>query len=146
MASPARSSAPAAPQAPPHKRPADRPDLRVVAPRRHPGVYLLVIAAVTVLGVVGIVSLNALAAESSFAARELTTEANELERRYDELTAEVASLRAPARIRRVAEADLGMIMAEQPAFLVAEAPTADAHLDVLLHGHIADRVKPTRHR
>lgn len=126
-----------------------RPDLRVVAPPRHTARYLGVLLVVAVMGVVGVVSLSALAAEAAFEARQLQSEVDELTLRYDELTAEVAGLEAPARIRSVAEEELGMVPAEEPLFLVAqrdvdEAPrAADPALET---GDLADRVKPVLSR
>lgn len=83
---------------------------------------------VIVLGVFGAVSLNALAAEQSFAHRALATETETLHLRRDELTVGVARLEAPDRIRRVAETRLGMVQARQPAFLALEPARANSRL------------------
>lgn len=96
---------------------ARRPQLRVVDQPRHSARYLALLAFVAVLGVTGVVSLNALAAEASFKARELDEEVTELSRRYDELTVEVAELQAPERVRRIAVQELGMVEPEDRAFL-----------------------------
>lgn len=92
------------------------PQLRVVDEPRHTSRYMLLLALVAVLGVTGIVSLNALAAEASFEAQELEDEVAELSHRYDELTAEVAQLESPERVRRVATSELGMVPAD-PVYL-----------------------------
>ena len=75
---------------------------------------MLVVAA---LGVFGSVTLNALAAEQSFAVRELEAEVTQLTRTADELTVEVTRLESPDRLHRVAVMRLGMVPADQPAFL-----------------------------
>lgn len=100
--------------------PTRRPRLRVVAAPRHTGRWVLLLVAVAAAGVFGVVSLSALAAEQAFTARELQTEITDLTHRYEELTAEVSALEAPGRVRRVAEEELGMVPAEQPAYLVLE--------------------------
>jgi cell division protein FtsL len=108
-----RTAAPAA-------DPSRRPTLRVVPRRRHRGRYVVAMLVIGAVGVFGIVSLSALAAEAAFAARALEQEIDELAFRYDELTAEVASLESPARVRAVAQEQLGMVPAEQPAFLIVD--------------------------
>lgn len=100
--------------------PRGRPSLRVVPRRRHTGRYLALMLVVGAVGIFGIVSLSALAAESAFAARALEGEIDELAIRYDELTAEVAGLESPARVRGVATTQLGMVPADQPAYLIVE--------------------------
>lgn len=119
----------------PERGRAARPRLRVVEAPRHTGRFVLAILAVVVFGVVGVVSLSALAAEASFASRSLQSEVADLTLRYDELTAEVAALESPDRIRAVAEEELGMVQASSPVFLLdgtAGVPVAD----------LADRVEP----
>jgi cell division protein FtsL len=78
---------------------------------------------VAALGVFGVVSLNALAAESAFEARTLDMQVRDLSIRYDELTAEVASLEAPNRVARIAVEELGMVPVENPGVLaMSRAP------------------------
>jgi cell division protein FtsL len=125
----------------PQPRAPQRPTLRVVGPVRHTARYVTVSLGLTVLGVIGVVSLSALAAEAAFEARELQAEVSEFSLRYDELTAEVAALESPERIRRVAEEELGMIAPLSPTFLVAEGPGARAGARAQ---ELADRVKPAR--
>lgn len=97
-----------------------RPVLRVVGRPRRSARFVLTVVVVAVAGVIGVVSLSALAAEAAFDARALHGEVAELSLRYDELTSEVAALEAPARVRAVAESELGMVSAETPTYLVAE--------------------------
>lgn len=103
----------------PSPRPDDqgrRPDLRVVAPRRTWGRYLLAMFVVLVGGIFGRLSLDGLAAESSFEAQRLQAEVDALSVRSDELTAQVSALESPEHVRRVAQ-ELGMVAAREPAYL-----------------------------
>lgn len=75
---------------------------------------------ILVAGVIGIVALNALAAESSFAAMEVQERITDLTLRHDNLVAEIATLETPARVRQVATSQLGLIDPEQPGFLVID--------------------------
>lgn len=101
-----------------------RPRLRVVGPPRHVARYVLVAVLAFAGGIFGTVSLNALAAEEAFAVRALEGDVRELSLRYEELTAEVARLEAPGRIRDVAVHQLGMVQAPEPGYLLAERPVA----------------------
>lgn len=127
------------------------PRLRVVEAPRHPGRFLIVGLLIAGLGVFGTVSLNALAAEEVFEVRELEREVRELSFRYEELTAEVATLESPDRIREVAVHQLGMVPAHQPGYLRADRRVqGDAEFgrmgDIVratMHGgELADPVKP----
>jgi cell division protein FtsB len=80
-----------APQAPPR---------RGVRRARRPGRYVAAMFVIAALAVFGSVSLNALAAEQSFAVRELEQQVADLTRRADELTVEVTRLESPARLHR----------------------------------------------
>ena len=86
--------------------------------RRRASRYLLLMVLMTAMGVFGCVTLNALAAEQSFAVRELEADVTALTRAADELTVEVTRLESPDRLHRLATTRLGMVPAEQPAFLV----------------------------
>ena len=101
-----------------------RPDLRVVGRPRHRGRYLAVLSLVGALGIFGVVSLHALAAEAAFEARTVEAEVTELAMRYEELTAEVATLESPERIRRVATEELGMVPVTEPGFLAVDGSPA----------------------
>ncbi|MGH8910276.1 MAG: hypothetical protein ACRD0K_28230 [Egibacteraceae bacterium] len=124
----------ARPLHPPARRPAagrTRPELRIVAPARGARRYVALLLVVGALGVFGVVSLNALAAESAFAAQRLEHEVGGLDIRYEELTAEVAALQAPDRVHRIAVQRLGMIPADEPGYLLvtADQPAARAALE-----------------
>ncbi len=109
----------------PRRRPAQPTPIGLVAPRRHPGRYLLIMILMASAGVFGCVTLNALAAEQSFAVRELEADVAELTRASDELTVEVTRLESPDRLHRLATSRLGMVPAEQPAFLVMPGAGSD---------------------
>lgn len=97
-----------------------RPHLRVVGEPRHGMRYVVVALVVGGLGVFGVVGLHALAAEQSFEVRNLEREVRDLSLAYDELTAEIARLESPERVRQVAMGQLGMVPAGSPGFLLAE--------------------------
>lgn len=131
---------PAARSGPQPARPARaaQPRLRVVAPPRRTKVLIAAIAWLALAGVFGVVALNAMAAENAFTARTLEAEVRDLAVQYDELTARVAALDAPDRVRAVAVGELGMVPAETPAFLVVDVPArARARSD-----DIVDPIKP----
>jgi cell division protein FtsL len=122
-------------RAPATTRPvAGRPEtrrLRAVptpVPRPRPAVrwaYSLLAGVILTVGVIGIVALNAMAAEASFQARALESDISDLTLRHDDLVAEVATLAAPSRVRDVARTQLGLVEAEQPGFLTLDP----SHLD-----------------
>jgi cell division protein FtsB len=119
----------------------ERPALAVVGrPSRRRSIAVLV-AITVVAGVSIVLSLSALAAESAFAARELEREIDSLSLAYEELTAEVAGLESPDRVRRVALEELGMVEAEHPAYLVVERPLGDAAPPTGAASGLADPVK-----
>jgi hypothetical protein len=113
----------------PRRRPAPPTPIAVAVPRRRPARYLMFMVLVASAGVFGCVTLNALAAEQSFAVRELETDVTELTRSVDELTVEVTRLESPDRLHRVATTRLGMVPAEQPAFLVMPRAGSDESAD-----------------
>lgn len=117
------------------------PHLRVVGRPRHTARYVVVVLGLAVLGVIGVVSLSALAAEAAFEARELQSEVDELTLRYDELTADVAALESPERIRGFAEEELGMVPAESPSFLLLQRPGGPSAAS---ERELTDRLKPVR--
>lgn len=79
--------------------------------------YTVMSMTILILGVIGVVALNALAAEASFEARELEAAISDLTLAHDDLVAEVAMLEAPDRVREVAGSQLGLLDPEQPGFL-----------------------------
>ena len=104
--------------------PSRRGNLRVAPRPRRSARYLLLMVVLGALGVFGSVALNALAAEQSFAVRELELQVNELSRTADELTVDVTRLESPARLHAEAVQRLGMVQAEQPAFVVLPGATS----------------------
>lgn len=100
-------------------------DLRLVERSSHPGRFLLVALLLAALGVFGVVALHALASESAYRASELAADVEDLTLRSEELTAEVAQLESPERVRRVAQ-ELGMVPATDPAYLIADSGAAPA--------------------
>ena len=102
----------------PQRRP--RPDLHVAPRRRRSGRYIALMLALSAVGVFGCVALNALAAEQSFAVRELERDVAELTRTVDELTVEVTGLESPARLHKAATEQLGMVPAERPAYVILQ--------------------------
>ncbi len=109
-----------------------RPALKVVrAPkRRHTLVWLVATIALLAGSVLGAVSLNALAAADSVAARTLEEQVAEAEREHARLIAEVAHLDAPERIREVATTELGMIEAPPPRYVVLDRSLPSDHAGV----------------
>lgn len=101
-------------------RSVERPRLELVRPARPKRPLLWLVAVITMLAgsVLGSVSLNALAAADSVAARQLELQVADAERIHADLIAEVAHLDAPERIRQVAVEQLGMIEAESPRYVV----------------------------
>ncbi len=102
-----------------------RASLRAVpqtAPRQLVPTWLYSLVAVVTLmsGVIGIVALNALAAEASFQARSLEAAISDATLQHDDLVAAVAVLEAPGRVREVAQRQLGLIEPEQPGFLTLD--------------------------
>lgn len=123
------------------------PRLRVVPRQARPARGLTAILAVLgASGVFGVVGLSALAAEQAFAAREFSGEISQLEFRYDELTAEVAGLEAPQRVRATAVEQLGMVPAHQPAYLMLDAAVllTSSEDDGVLRPSVSDPVKHAR--
>ena len=101
-----------------------RPRLQVVGRPAHTRRYLLAIMGVATAAIFGSVSLNAMAAEHSFTALELSNEVQELTLRSDELTVEIARLESPSRIRRVAREELGLVTPEEPGYLIVDGTTS----------------------
>lgn len=96
----------------------ERRHLRVVhdGPRSHPLVFLLLYLVIGVAAVIGAVTLNALAAQDSVLLSQTDRQLVDAQRDYGLLTAEVATLEDPDRIRQLAE-QMGMAPTPQ-RFLV----------------------------
>lgn len=107
-------------------RAAAAPRLTLVTPPPRSRRYIVAMVALITMAVFGSVSLNAMAAEQSFAAKELDAEVRELKLRTDELTVEIARLESPDRIRAVAAKHLGMVSPTQPGYLVVDDSTSAA--------------------
>lgn len=138
VTAPLRRSRPAA-------RPAADRHLRVLeepVPRHTLG-FVLATLLVVAGAVFGAVALNAMAASTAVAARELDARVSEAERTYAQLVADVASLEDPARIRESA-LELGMIPAGAGRQIVLDrnlpADGATTPIEVL-HG-TGDPLKP----
>jgi cell division protein FtsB len=120
--------------------------LRVVTPPGHGTRYVIALLLLAAIGVFGAVSLSALAAESAFQARALEADVDALSARYDQLTNEVASLRSPDRVLSVAVDQLGMVPAEQPAYVLLDPDgegvgAASTPAGLLAAGEVADPLK-----
>lgn len=102
----------------PSAEPRARLEVVQVTRPNHPVLWLVAVIAMLAASVLGAVSLNALAAADSVAARQLELEVAEAERLHSDLIAEVAHLDAPERIRQVATEQLGMIEANAPRYVV----------------------------
>jgi cell division protein FtsL len=98
----------------PEPRPA-APLLRAVAParRQHRLPFLLLTAALVVAGVLALVVLNVTVSQQAFAIAHLRQANHDAETRYNQLQAQVDTLRAPARIAQLARAH-GMVPAGRP--------------------------------
>ena len=132
------SATPAAPRA-------RQPKLRVVAPARSRHRLLLasLIMLVAAVAVFATVSLNALAAGTAVATRQVEAQVLEAERRHRELVAEVARLEEPSRVEQAAVTQLGMVPADGARFLVVERPLpGDGVSNDRAAGSAADPLKP----
>ena len=109
---------------PPLPAPPEPPPLRLVRSvrRRRRLAFVLLLSSVGTAAVFATVAINALAAGDAVAAMRAEKVVEEAEGRYTELVARVARLEDPARIRRVATDELGMIPARGARFLVLERP------------------------
>src|SRR5918999_4243378 len=85
------------------------PRLRLVTADPRTSRYALVLLLIAAVGVFGIVSVGAMTAEAAIEVRALEQDVDELKRDYELLTAEVAELESPDRIRAVAVDRLGMV-------------------------------------
>lgn len=100
--------------------------------------FLALYLALATAVVLGAVSLNALAAGDAVQARELGRAVEMAERDHGLLTAEVASLENPVRIREAAER-AGLVRADSPRFL---EPARTLPADVAPTAPTDDEMKP----
>lgn len=116
------------------------PPLRLVPPRSRAS-WVGVMLTLVVVGVLLVVALQAQAASAAFAARALEREVTDLERRHEQLIAEVSGLESPDRIRRIALDELGMVPASDATYLDLSTPGRLASAPA---GTLADPVKRIR--
>ena len=122
-----------------------RPNLRVVTQggSRHRLLLASLIMAVAAAAVFATVSLNALAAGTAVATRQVEERVASGERRHRELVAGVARLEEPSRIEQVALEQLGMVPAAGARFLVVDRPLpGDGVSTDRAAGSAADPLKP----
>ncbi len=131
MSAPARSLSPATPPRPRPRTPAARPPIssspypRVRARRGTPAFWVLTALIITGL-VVGIVSLSALAVQSSFRSDDLTERLGVLAQEQQVLREQVAAASAPSRVMRWAR-DEGMVMPDRVVILRIPSAGAGSH-------------------
>jgi cell division protein FtsL len=127
------------------QRPSARPPLRVVISNPRSSRLALVLLVIAAIGVFAVVSVGAKTAEAAVQVRSLTGEVDELKQRYEILTAEVAELESPERIRRYAVDELGMVEPAERQFLVVDARGRFAMHDPVVSGQVdtdfTDKVK-----
>jgi cell division protein FtsL len=87
--------------------------------------FLLLVTVVVTASLVGLVSLQAILAQSSFRTAELQTRIGDLADRHGVLTSEVARLSAPGRVAAWAEAH-GMRAADVGHIVIVTVPSDDA--------------------
>lgn len=111
-----------------------RPRLELVISNPRSSRFALVLLIIAAVGVFAVVSVGAKTAEAAVQVRSLSTEVEELKQRYELLTAEVATLESPQRIRRFAVDELGMVEPTERQFLVV-----DGNGRFALHDPVVDR-------
>ncbi len=115
-ARPARTARSAAPSVPAPKRRAPLVVAPVRVPRASSGTFALVVGGLLTLGLLGLLGLNTMLAQGSFAAHELAQQQAKLTVREQALQQEVAVLQSPEELARRA-LELGMVGSENPVFL-----------------------------
>ena len=100
--------------------------------------FMLLLLVLAAVGVFGVVSVSAMTAEAAMEVRALESDVEQLKREYELLTAEVAALESPERIRTVAAEGLGMIEAEDPKFVVVDGQGRFALHDPVGDGSVDD--------
>ena len=121
------------------------PSLQVVMSNPRSSRLALVLLVIAAIGVFAVVSVGAKTAEAAVQVRSLSGEVDELKQRYEILTAEVAELESPERIRRSAVDELGMVEPNGRQFLVVDARGRFALHDPVVSGQVdtdfTDKVK-----
>jgi cell division protein FtsL len=127
------------------QRTSTRPPLQVVMSNPRSSRLALVLLVIAAIGVFAVVSVGAKTAEAAVQVRSLSGEVDELKQRYEILTAEVAELESPERIRRYAVDQLGMVEPAERQFLVVDARGRFALHDPVVSGQVdtdfTDKVK-----
>lgn len=96
------------------------PRLRLITANPRSSRFALTLLVIAAIGVFGVVSVGAKTAEAAVEVRELQADVDGLKQEYELLTAEVAELESPERIRTYAVDELGMVEAEDPRFVVVD--------------------------
>jgi cell division protein FtsL len=121
------------------------PRLHLVTADPRSSRLVLVLLIIAAIGVFGVVSVGAKTAEAAVEARELEAEVEALKQHYELLTADVAELESPDRIRRVAVDDLGMVEPTRQQFVVVDGDGRFALHDPVVDGQVdngfTDKVK-----
>ncbi|HEX6254587.1 MAG TPA: cell division protein FtsL [Euzebyales bacterium] len=127
------------------QRSSTRPSLQVVMSNPRSSRLALVLLVIAAIGVFAVVSVGAKTAEAAVQVRSLSGEVDELKQRYEILTAEVAELESPERIRRYAVDEIGMVEPNGRQFLVVDARGRFALHDPVVSGQVdtdfTDKVK-----
>ncbi|HSJ44940.1 MAG TPA: cell division protein FtsL [Euzebyales bacterium] len=97
-----------------------RPRLQLVMSNPRSSRLALVLLVIAAIGVFAVVSVGAKTAEAAVQVWTLQSDVDELKERYEILTAEVAELESPERIRRYAVEELGMVEPDEPQFVVVD--------------------------
>jgi cell division protein FtsL len=114
------------------------PRLQLVTADARSSKLVLLLLIIAAIGVFGVVSVGAKTAEAAVEARELEADVTALKQRYELLTADVAELESPERIRRVAVDDLGMVEPAEQQYVIVDGHGRFALHDPVLDGRVDD--------
>jgi cell division protein FtsL len=114
------------------------PRLRLVRANPRSSRSALVLLVIAAIGVFGVVSVGAKTAEAAIEVRALESDVDELKRDYELLTAEVAELESPDRIRTVAVNSLSMVEPDELTFVVVDGQGRFALHDQTGDGSVDD--------
>jgi cell division protein FtsL len=122
-----------------------RPRLQLVISNPRSSRLALVLLVIAAIGVFAVVSVGAKTAEAAVQVRTLESDVDELKQRYEILTAEVAELESPERVRRYAVEELGMVEPDEPQFVAVDGDGRFALHDPVVDGQVdrgfTDKVK-----